>query len=626
MCSINAAGLATSLTIGRVQITATSGSIRASTTLIAVISEIAGVPRFAYVANNADNTISAYTVNPTTGQLRNNSYAFGGKLPQAVVVDPSHRFLYVVNSGDNTISAFLINSSNGALTPLAGSPFPTGSRGAISLTVDPSGAFAYVANTGSNNVSAFSIDPVTGAFTAIAGSPFPAGAGPQSIVTDPFGKFVYVTNFPANNVSGYTIDPATGALTAAAGSPFTAGSEPSAVTVDPSGQFAYVANSGSADVSAFSINSATGALAALPGSPFATGAGMEIAGVTVDPTGKLLYVANFGSNSVSAFSIGSGGGLTAVSGSPFAVSSSPRSVQIDPSGKFAYVPALTADEVEVFSIKTTGALSLVGEVRTRQQAAAIAFSEGTAAVKYSPTFAYVANILSDNVSAFAINPGSGILTPIAGSPFAAGSRPFGVTIDPGGKFVYVTNGNSNNVSVYAVDLNTGSLNPVSGSPFPAGVGSQLGTPAVDPSGRFLYVPNYSSLWAVRPAFFGLVDSVIWKNVGEEDSGQASTGRCKSPSSLPPPSRRGRAFRFDNHAQFAQWHPPSRLLVTAPLDAHLHYFRIATQKVAFPPTGTDYNYAHAWPLPLAPNSGRTRYNPRLARAAWARCIRRAIACP
>src|ERR1700757_4901360 len=219
VATISNSGLATSLTIGRVQITATSGSIRGSTTLIAVVSESTGVPRFAYVANSVDGTVSAYTVNPTTGQLRNNGYAFAGKLPQAVVVDPRDKFAYVTNSGDNTISAFLINSSNGALTAVPGSAFPTGSNGAVSMTVDPSGAFAYVANSGSNNVSAFSIDPNTGALTAIAGSPFPAGAGPQSIVTDSFGKFVYVTNFPANNVSAYTIDAATGALTAVAGSP-----------------------------------------------------------------------------------------------------------------------------------------------------------------------------------------------------------------------------------------------------------------------------------------------------------------------------------------------------------------------------------------------------------------------
>ena len=393
--------------MGRVLITASSGSV--SDSLIVVVSESASVGRFAYVAGNVDGTISAFTVNAATGQLRHNGYAFAGQLPEAVVVDAGNKFVYVLNSGDNSISAFLINS-NGALTAVAGSPFPTGSKAAVSMTVDPSGAFAYVANSGSNDVSAFSIDPTTGALTAIAGSPFPAGAGPQSIVTDPFGKFVYVTNFPANNVSAYTIDPATGALTAMAGSPFMAGSEPSAVAVDPTGHFAYVANSGSADISAFSINSPTGALTALAGSPFPTGAGMEIAGLTVSPSGQFLYVANFGSASVSAFTVSASGSLSAITGSPFPVRSEPRSVQIDPAGKFAYVPNLASDEVEVFAISAAGALNTAGTVRTRQQAAAIALSVGTAAVTYTPKFAYVVNAGSNDVSVYSVNGSTGALT------------------------------------------------------------------------------------------------------------------------------------------------------------------------------------------------------------------------
>lgn len=486
VATINSSGLATSFTIGRVQITATSGSITGSTTLIAVISQTAGIPRFAYVADNVDGTISAYTVNPTTGQLRNNGYVSAGNLPEAIAVDPRGKFAYVVNSGDNTISAFVINSSNGALTAVAGSPFPTGSKAAISVAVDPSGTFAYVANSGSNNVSAFSIDPASGVLTAIAGSPFPAGAGPQSIVTDPFGKFVYVTNFPANNVSAFAIDPATGALRKVVGSPFGAGSEPSAITIDPLAHFAYVANSGSADVSVFSIDSATGALSALSGSPFRTGAGMEISGLTVDTSGKFLYVANFGSSSISAFTINSAGALAAVNGSPFTVGSQPRSIQVDPTGKFAYVPNLSFDEVEVFSIGGSGALSIASTVRTRPQAAALALSMGTSAVTYTPTHAYVANLSSNNVSGFSVDQVAGVLSSVTGSPFATGTGPFGIAADPLGKFVYV--GANNGVSAYSVDSATGGLVAVPGSPFGSGL-APAGVPAVDPSGRFLYVPS-----------------------------------------------------------------------------------------------------------------------------------------
>ena len=106
-----------------------------------------------------------------------------------------------------------------------------------------------------------------------------------------------------------------------------------------------------------------------------------------------------------------------------------------------------------------------------------------------PRFAYVAN-QSNSVSAFTINATTGALTPVAGSPFAAGASPNCVTVDPTGKFAYVPNFNSNNISVYTINTTTGALTPVVGSPFATG-----GNPffiAVDPTGRFAYTANYGS--------------------------------------------------------------------------------------------------------------------------------------
>ena len=64
------------------------------------------VPRFAYVANNTDNTVSIYTVNPATGQLRHNGCALTGIGPQSVTVDPSGKFAYVANNGAASISGY----------------------------------------------------------------------------------------------------------------------------------------------------------------------------------------------------------------------------------------------------------------------------------------------------------------------------------------------------------------------------------------------------------------------------------------------------------------------------------------------------------------------------------------
>src|SRR5260370_28901277 len=61
-------------------------------------------------------------------------------------------------------------------------------------------------------------------------------------------------------------------------------------------------------------------------------------------------------------------------------------------------------------------------------------------------FAYVANQLSNDVSAYSIGD-NGALTPVPGSPFAAGSVPFSVAVDRTGKFAYVANGGQPNVGI-----------------------------------------------------------------------------------------------------------------------------------------------------------------------------------
>jgi 6-phosphogluconolactonase len=45
----------------------------------------------------------------------------------AVAIDPTGTYAYVTNAGDNSVSAFTINGSTGALTKVQGSPFSAGS-------------------------------------------------------------------------------------------------------------------------------------------------------------------------------------------------------------------------------------------------------------------------------------------------------------------------------------------------------------------------------------------------------------------------------------------------------------------------------------------------------------------
>ena len=493
LASISSGGQATGIAVGRPKITANSGSLSDATQLLVVNGTTNTVPRFTFVANMQDGTLSELVVNADSGQLRHNGYQVVGTSPSSVSVEPRGKFVYVANADSNSISAFQIAAS-GALTAVSGAPFDD-SGNPLALAIDPTGSFLYSANSGGAQVAGYAIDPAAGTLKELAGSPYTAAAGTNALTIEPSGRFLYATNGAANSISEYAIAPDTGVLSAVAGSPIPGGTAPSALSSDPSGQMLYVANSGTADVSAFSIAATSGALSPVAGSPFKTGAGPEISGLTVSADGKFVYVANFGSSSVSGFSVGTGGALAQMAGSPFAVDASPRGVLIDPTRKFAYVPALTACEVEIYSIDANGALAVINRVRTRQQAAAIAFAYGSAPVTYTPKFLYATNLGSNNLASFAIDPATGSLSTLPTSPNATGSSPFGVAADPSGRFIYVTNGVNNttlkadqSISAYTA-ASDGSLTPIPGSPFPAGNDSTGIT--VDPSGRFVFAANFS---------------------------------------------------------------------------------------------------------------------------------------
>src|SRR3954453_13223286 len=95
--------------------------------------------------------------------------------------------VFVANSSSNTVSVFTMSTSTGALTPIAASPFPTGTQ-PLALVV-ALGKFLYVANAGSSTVSGFSIGP-GGTLTGISGLPTGAGPDLNSMATN--GSFLYV--------------------------------------------------------------------------------------------------------------------------------------------------------------------------------------------------------------------------------------------------------------------------------------------------------------------------------------------------------------------------------------------------------------------------------------------------
>jgi hypothetical protein len=59
---------------------------------------------------------------------------------------PGDQFAYVAEQDSGKVLGYIVNRANGKLTPIAGSPFTTGSSGSTSVAVDPAGRFLYATN------------------------------------------------------------------------------------------------------------------------------------------------------------------------------------------------------------------------------------------------------------------------------------------------------------------------------------------------------------------------------------------------------------------------------------------------------------------------------------------------
>jgi hypothetical protein len=131
--------------------------------------------------NAAANQLHGFSANTATGALTllaGFPMATGGNgdtaaFPERVAYDPANGRLYVVNGGSNTVSAFSVNGTTGALTALPFSPITLGAGTETCVAVHPSGS-PLVVGTNAPALASFTITATTA--TAAAGSPFSTGA------------------------------------------------------------------------------------------------------------------------------------------------------------------------------------------------------------------------------------------------------------------------------------------------------------------------------------------------------------------------------------------------------------------------------------------------------------------
>jgi 6-phosphogluconolactonase (cycloisomerase 2 family) len=262
--------------------------------------------------------------------------------------------------------------------------------------------------------------------------------------------------------------------------------EPAAAATPPSFVYALRQVDGGANqIYGFRLDPVSGALTALSGFPVATGGtgdDIDLIG-HVTYTGGRLFVINQGSNSLSVFAVNqTTGALTAMPFSPIALAATgdlPVCVLAHPSG---------SPVVVVFNNPGVGSATIRSWMLTSTAASAgTSVFAGTAAplscaMSRDGSFLYEGGLSGSGIGGFNVNASSGVVTPLAGSPFDSGEAdPAGLATDSAGR-LFVAHHHAPHARVFTTS--GGIPSPVTGNPFPSGV-TFVGLSVVHPSGFYL---------------------------------------------------------------------------------------------------------------------------------------------
>jgi 6-phosphogluconolactonase len=220
--------------------------------------------------------------------------------------------------------------------------------------------------------------------------------------------------------------------------------------------------------------------------------------VVTDPSGQFLYVLDETSG-LHAYVIDSDSDeLTEVTGSPFETPDEPTSLAFARSGSktFLYVAAGAGraapgnTSITAYSLARTGALIPLTD-----------YTVAGETIVAARNHLYIAGFHTNSVTAFSIGPSGELSEDLSESPFATGTGPYSIAVDPAGSVLYTANagargsgeGAPGSISAFTIDTSDGSmgaLTPVRGNPLPIPVQGPL---SIDPTGRFLFVPETSGV-------------------------------------------------------------------------------------------------------------------------------------
>jgi len=345
---------------------------------------------------------------------------------------------------------------------------------------------------------------------------------------------VYVNDNTAgtNTVAGFDRH-SDGSLTPIAGSPFSAGGQGTgnivgsqgALQLSGDGRYVLAADAGSNQISVLRILPG-GALLPVGGGPVSSG-GVEPISIAVH--GDLVYVANEGEkvggtgSNYTGFTLNDGGHLVPLAGSRFDLpaTANPGDILFNSSGTNLIGVEVGTTVASTFLIDSF----VVGENGLITPAAGSPFAAqaaGPFGSEFSPVDAahlYVSNAHggagNGSVSAFNVS-GAGALSPIGSSPYADGqTAPCWVEITHDGAYLWTVNTGSTTISSYRIQAD-GSLSLVTSTAFKSGTGIRPFDARLSADGSTLYV----------------VDAAIAKVTAFAVSGGLLSELAQSPFALP----------------------------------------------------------------------------------------------
>jgi 6-phosphogluconolactonase len=177
--------------------------------------------RFAYVADLGLDKVLIYRFDAEKGSLAPADPPFAtvqpGAGPRHFAFHPQGRFAYVINEINVTLTAFSVDPELGKLTEVQTvSTLPEGQSvqegfSTAEVQVHPSGRFLYGSNRGHDSITVFAIDEKTGRLTFVQNEPT-QGSGPRGFGIDPTGQYLLAANQRSDSVVVFRIDAKTGRL------------------------------------------------------------------------------------------------------------------------------------------------------------------------------------------------------------------------------------------------------------------------------------------------------------------------------------------------------------------------------------------------------------------------------